>query len=153
MLHISEIIWHLLFFDWLISLSIIPSRPIMLLQMVRFHSFLWLSNIASHICTTAFKKIIWLKNILFIYFLDRREGKEKERGRKINVWLPQMSLPPGSWPTARHVPWVEIKLATFWFAGPCSIHWATSARAVPQLFYPLVYWWALGLLPYLGDYK
>ena len=25
---------------------------------------------------------------------------------------------------------------------------AISVRAVPQLFYPLFYWWALGLLPY-----
>ena len=33
-------------------------------------------------------------NILFIYFLERGEGKEKERERNINVWLPLMYPPP-----------------------------------------------------------
>ena len=34
---------------------------------------------------------------------------------------------PDSW--LRHVPWLEIQLATLWFAGRRSIHWATPARA------------------------
>ena len=46
---------HIVFyFLCLISLSIIPSCPSMMLQMVRFHSFLWLSNIPLHTCITAF---------------------------------------------------------------------------------------------------
>ena len=31
--------------------------------------------------------LVYLK-ILFIYFLEREEGREKERERNINVWLP-----------------------------------------------------------------
>ena len=41
----------------------------------------------------------------------------------------------GPGPQPRHVPWLEIKLATLWFAGQSSIHWATPARAnVNRLF-------------------
>ena len=32
-------------------------------------------------------KLYLLKKILFIYFLERGEGREKERERNINVWL------------------------------------------------------------------
>ena len=28
------------------------------------------------------------------------------------------------------MPWLGMELATLWFTGPCSIHWATPARAV-----------------------
>ena len=35
----------------------------------------------------------------------------------------------GPGPQSRHVPGLGIELATFWFAGWHSIHWATSARA------------------------
>ena len=36
----------------------------------------------------------------------------------------------GPGPQPRHVPWLRIELATFWFAGWHSIHWATPAMAV-----------------------
>ena len=45
-LHIRKIIWRSSFSFWLIQLSTIPS---MLLQMVRFHSFLWLNHISLYI--------------------------------------------------------------------------------------------------------
>ena len=77
----------------------------------------------------------WLFYISFIYFfktsfLDRGQGREKERKRnrmcgclsRVPYWEP--GLQP------RHVPWLGIKLASLWFAGQCSIHWATPARAV-----------------------
>ena len=38
---------------WLISLNIIPSMPIMLLQIATFHSFAWLSSIPPYICATS----------------------------------------------------------------------------------------------------
>ena len=46
-------------------------------------------------------KVLFLKNklvfiflkILFIYFLERGEGKEKEQERNINVWLPPHMCP------------------------------------------------------------
>ena len=64
----------------------------------------------------------------------------------------------------RHVPWLGIKLETLCFRRLALNHWATSARAdfilfygqvvfhcvhAPQLFYSLIYWWALGLLPWV----
>ena len=36
----------------------------------------------------------------------------------------------GSGLQPRHVPWLGIKLATLWFAGLSSIHWAIPARAL-----------------------
>ena len=50
-----------------------------------------------------FYLLYFFKKILFI-FLDRGEGREKERERNINVWLP-LTHPTtwGTWPTTRRV--------------------------------------------------
>ena len=38
----------------------------------------------------------------FIYlFLDRGKGREKERARNINAWLPLMHPPLGTWPVTQ----------------------------------------------------
>ena len=50
----------------------------------------------------------------------------------------------GPGPQHRHVPWLGIEPVTLWFAGPCSIHWATPARAGQQ------FWIAKFLVPSLG---
>ena len=54
----------------------------------------------------------------FIYlFLERTEGRRKERERNINVWLP---LTPPNWgpgPKPRHVPWLGIEPTALWFTG------------------------------------
>ena len=42
----------------------------------------------------------FFKKILFIYFF-LREGKEKERGRNINVWLPLMYPLLWTWPATQ----------------------------------------------------
>ena len=34
-------------------------------------------------------------------FLERGEGREEERKRNINVWLPPTYLPLGTWPTTQ----------------------------------------------------
>ena len=39
--------------------------------------------------------------ILFILYLDRGEGREKERERNINVWLPLARPLWGTWPTTQ----------------------------------------------------
>ena len=39
----------LIFSVWLISLSVMPSRSIHVLQMARFHSFLWMCNSPLHV--------------------------------------------------------------------------------------------------------
>ena len=66
----------------------------------------------------------------FIYlFLERRKGREKERERNINVWLPLTGPHQGPGPQPRQVPWLGIEPVTLWFTGWRSIHWATPARA------------------------
>ena len=46
--------------------------------------------------------IILLKKKDFIYFfLDRGEGREKERERNIRVWLPLTRPPLGTWPATQ----------------------------------------------------
>ena len=54
----------------------------------------------------------------FYLFLDRGEGREKERERNINVWYCLSHTPhwgPGLQP--RCVPWLGIELVTLWFTG------------------------------------
>ena len=72
-----------------------------------------------------------------IYFY--REGKGgRKRGRNIDMWetlimdlgCPSHAPNRGPGPQPRHVPWLGIKPATFWFTGRHSIHWATPARAL-----------------------
>ena len=72
---------------------------------------------------TCVRTFFFLKT-LFILFLDRGERREKERELNINVWLP-LTCP---------LPWLGIKPVTLWFAGRCSIHWATPARAERTFF-------------------
>ena len=43
----------------------------------------------------------FLKEILFIYFLEREEGREKERERNFNVWLPLVHSPLRIWPATQ----------------------------------------------------
>ena len=45
--------------------------------------------------TAFFKKIF-----IFIYFLEKGEGREKEGERNID-WLPLACLQPGAWPTTQ----------------------------------------------------
>ena len=73
-------------------------------------------------------KLWFLKG--FYLLLERREGREKERERNINAWLPFLHpLHWGPGPQPRHVPWLEIEPATLWFTGQHSILWATPVRA------------------------
>ena len=76
-----------------------------------------------------------LKNILFIHsfihsFIFREGKRGRKKGRETSLCGCLLSAPywrPG--PQPRHVTWLGIELATFWFAGLCSVHWATPARA------------------------
>ena len=55
---------------------------------------------------------------------------EEREGEKHQCVVASHTPPPGDLtPQPRHVPWLGIKLATLWFAGWHSIHWATPARA------------------------
>ena len=72
----------------------------------------------------------------FYLFTFREKGRNREREKIINVWeinwsVASLSHVPngGPGPQLKHVPWLGIKRATFWFAGWHSIHWSTPARA------------------------
>ena len=65
--------------------------------------------------------------VLFIYFLERVEGREKEKEGYISVWLP----PTGD---QAHNPdlcpdWEELNQQTSMVHSPRPTHWATPARA------------------------
>ena len=88
------------------------------------HSVLEWITLLSNVCFQYFIFSIFFFKILFIYFLERGQGREK--GREISLWgclLPACDWGPG--PQPRHVPWLGIKLVTFWFSGQSYIHWAT----------------------------
>ena len=73
---------------------------------------------------------------------------ERKRGRETSR-CGCLSCTPnwGPGPQPRHVPWLEIKLATLWFAGWHSIHWATPARAIFHfVLCSYVYWWLMEVL-------
>ena len=73
---------------------------------------------------------LFLKKDFIYLFLERGEGREKERVRHSNVWLLLAHPHQRPKPQPRHVPWLGIELATLWFSGRHSIHWATPARAI-----------------------
>ena len=62
----------------------------------------------------------------FIYlFLERGEGKEKERERSINVWLPLACPLLGTWPAAQARALIGMEPAALWFAAcaqPTALH-------------------------------
>ena len=62
-------------------------------------------------------------------FIFRGEGREKESEKK-SMWG-CLSYAPywGPGPRPRHVLWLGVELATLWFTGWCSVHWAIPARA------------------------
>ena len=68
--------------------------------------------------------MFYLFIFLKILFLERGEGRAKERERNISVWLPLMRPAPYREPglQPRHVPQLGIKLETLWIAGRHSIH-------------------------------
>ena len=69
---------------------------------------------------------------LSISFLERGEGRGKEREKKMDVrekhWSADFCPCRRPNPQSRHVPWPEIEPATFHFAGRCPTNWATPVR-------------------------
>ena len=80
---------------------------------------------SSQICTISLHVLLWFLFLLRLYlFLEGKGGKE-------TLMCGRLSHTPNWGPglQPRHVPWLGIELATLWFTGWCSIHWATPARA------------------------
>ena len=65
-----------------------------------------------------------------------REGEKHQYGR--DTWICCLwhahNWGPGRQP--RHILWLGIKLATFWFTGQHSLYWATPARAFFSFLFP-----------------
>ena len=70
----------------------------------------------------------FLKDFIYLY-LERREGREKERERDSNVWLPLTCAPPGSRPVTQACALTRNWTGDLLVHNPCSIRWATPARA------------------------
>ena len=96
-------------------------------------SSLWSSNLAN-IFHKSFFTIICLCSIFFflkdfIYlFLERGEGKEKERARNIIVWLPLVCLLLETWPTTQACALTGNRTWDLLVHSLCSIHWTIPAR-------------------------
>lgn len=58
---------------------------------------------------------------VFLKFIDRGEGREREKERNKNVWLLLAHPPLGTWPPGTCL-WLEIAPAMLSFTGPHSIH-------------------------------
>ena len=71
-----------------------------------------------------------LKNYFTYLFFREGGGREGERERNINVWLPLTHPTLGTWPATQACVLTGNQPVTLWFTGQCSIHWATPARAV-----------------------
>ena len=70
---------------------------------------------------------LFFKYYLFV-FRERKGGKKRGKETSMCCCLSHAShWGPGLQP--RHVPWLGIELATLWFTGRHSIHWATPAKA------------------------
>ena len=88
--------------------------------------------------------------ILSIYSLRERKGRRKKEGETSMCGCLSRAPHWGPGPQPRHVPWLGIQTATLWFTGPCSIHWATPARAYCLYFFTLVIltdlsWYPMGI--------
>ena len=79
--------------------------------------------------------LLFLKYFIYL-FLEKREWRDKERERNIDVrekhqLVVSLTLPDqGPNVQPRHVPWPGIKPVTFLYAGWCPTNWATPVRAV-----------------------
>ena len=87
------------------------------------------------LCVFALDTVPFLSNsyffLFFYFFIFRERGREGGREGNISVGVASHTCPPGdlAHTQPRHVPWLGIELATVWFAGWRSGHWATPARA------------------------
>ena len=68
-------------------------------ELITISHVLLLRNL--HLLTNLIPKITLFFKRLYYLFLERGEGREKEREININVWLPLMHPLLGTWPAAQ----------------------------------------------------
>ena len=81
----------------------------------------------------SYMNFLFFKDFIYL-FLDRGEGREKERERNINVWLPLTRPVLGTRPATQ-----ACALTANWAGDPLILrralnHWATPARAAFCVF-------------------
>ena len=86
--HISEIIWYLSFSAWFISLNISTPDPSMLLQKVRFPSF---------ICSCSIPLCKWNTFLKILFYLILERGRETLVCERNINWLPLACPQLGAW--------------------------------------------------------
>ena len=70
----------------------------------------------------------------YLFIFREGEGKKKKRERNINVWLPLMHPPPGTWPTTQACALTGNQIGDPLVHSLCSMHWATPARTRTDFF-------------------
>ena len=70
-------------------------------------------------------------------YLERGEGREKDRERNITVWLPLMWPPLGTWPATQ-----GIEPATLWFADPAQSTELHQPGNFPMFISHLVFYYS-----------
>ena len=96
--------------------------------------------IKTKLCHKYFDIQLFKKDFIYL-FLERGEGKKKEREGNIDVTEKHQSVSScmcpnqGSNLKPRHVPWLGIEPATFWFVGQCPIepHWSGLIYLMPVI--------------------
>ena len=99
---------------------------------VSFSSFGFISFLKFYLCPLLAYQLYCTSEDFFkrfYLFIERGEGKEKERERNINVWLSLTCPLLGTWPTTQACVLTENRTGDPLVCGPCSMHWATPARA------------------------
>ena len=76
----------------------------------------------------------WFFFLRFYLFLEEGEWREKERETNINVWLPPMWPPLGTWPAIQACALTRNWTGDPLVRSPCSIHWVIPGRAASSLF-------------------
>ena len=94
----------------------------------------WMSNWSNELMNECISTDSFLKR--FVYFIFRQRGREGERERERKSMCGCLSHAPywAPGPKPRHVPGLGIEVATLWFTGQRSFHWATPARASTNSF-------------------
>ena len=90
-----------------------------------WHSILWATPARAIFFNSLIISRSFLKDFIYL-FLER--GK-RGRKRNINVWLPLMWSPLGTWSATQAYALTGNRTSDLWFAGWHSIHWAIPGRA------------------------
>ena len=106
---------------------------------VFFHA--WALQLKVYYTPALFLLFSALDNLYFFFkdlvhlFLERGEGRENERERNNNVWLPLTWPPLETWPAAQVRARTGKRTGDPLVLSLCSSHWATPSRAQVLLLF------------------